>query len=134
MRLSSSYGDLSSGAGEQASGREDRPHRGRKRRPQRARMEDEAPPPFVEPPPPLSRPPSLPDVAATPGSVPVRTRPQRTLSRPSSYSSGLGDIAERRNSPGSGGNGTAGAAAGGVTGANAGGKPARTRPTNNQLL
>ena len=89
----------------------------------------------------LSRPPSLPDVAATPGSVPVRTRPQRTLSRPSSYSSGLGDIAERRNSSGSGGNGNAGggggggAATGGATGGtNAGGKPARTRPTNNQLL
>ena len=82
----------------------------------------------------LSRPPSLPDVAA----VPLRTRPQRTMSRPSSYSSGLGDIvAERRNSAsGSGGNGNAagGGTAGAATGANAGGKPARTRPTNNQLL
>lgn len=57
----------------------------------------------------------------------------RTLSRPSSYSSGLGDIAR---SSGSAGNGNA--AGGGAGGANAngcnGGKPARTRPTNNQLL
>jgi len=67
----------------------------------------------------------------------VRTRPQRTLSRPSSYSSGLGDIGERRNSSGSGGGAAAATATTGAGGGAAnvgGGKPGRTRPTNNQLL
>ena len=85
----------------------------------------------------LSRPPSLPDVAATPSSTaPVRTRPVRTLSRPSSYSSGLGDIGGGGVRSASGGT-SAGNAAGttaATTGTNASGKPARTRPTNNQLL
>ena len=66
MRLSSSYGDLSSGAGgEQASER----HRGRKRKPQRARMADEVLP-FVDEP-------AAAAAAAAHDSPPARPRQQQ---------------------------------------------------------